>query len=153
MATPNSLFTAGQILTAAQQNNFPFGIVAETTLATSYGNTAGSFDITGLSATWTSVASRKYLIVAMFNISNTGANVSQAYISTSGGTKLAEAYQLSETANVPVTLMIYTIVTPGAGSVTYKTQIDIGAGTTTVYGTSTRASLASRMFVLDIGTA
>jgi hypothetical protein len=153
MATPNSLFTAGQILTASQQNNFPFGLITESTLATNYANTAGSFDITGLSATWTSLASRKYLIGAMFNVSNTGSNVSQVYISTSGGTKLAEGYQLVTVANVPQTIMIYTIVTPGAGSVTYKTQIDIGAGTTTVYGTSTRASIASRMFVLDIGTA
>jgi hypothetical protein len=35
MATPNSLFTSGQILTAAQMNNLPFGVVSR-----SYNTTA-----------------------------------------------------------------------------------------------------------------
>ena len=37
MATPNSLFTSGQILTAAQMNNLPFGLMAgvRSTTATS----------------------------------------------------------------------------------------------------------------------
>jgi len=153
MPTPNTTFTAGQILTAAQQNNFPFGIVAETTLASNYANTAGTFDITGLSVTFTGVASRKYLIVAMFNLANNGNNVSQVFIATSSGTQLAEGYHGPIGNNNVGTATIYTIVTPGAGSVTYKTQLSLTAGTTTVYGTATRASLASRMFVLDIGTA
>ena len=152
MASPNSTFTAGQILTAAQTNNFPFGWVAEQTLATNYAASSGTTDVTGLSVTFTAVASRKYLIVAMFNLANSTNNVSQIFINN-GATALAEGYYGPIGNNNVGTATIFTIQTPGAGSVTYKTQMAVAAGTTTVYGTSTRASLASRMFVLDIGIA
>ena len=73
MATPNALFVAGNVLTAAQQNDFPFGLVTSQTLATTFTTTSTSpVDITGLTVTFTALASRKYLIVGMFNFgSNT----------------------------------------------------------------------------------
>ena len=152
MATPNALFVAGNILTAAQQNDFPFGLVTSATLATTFTTASASpVDVTGLSVTFTALASRKYLIVAYCNTGNSGANTGQFFINK-GATALTESY--SNPTNLAITTVnIFAIDTPGAGSVTYKTQASAQAGTQTVYGTSTRASIAARMFVLDIGTA
>jgi hypothetical protein len=147
----NSEFSTGQVLTAAATNALPFGIVGITTLATTFSTSSTSVvDITGLSLTFTAVANRRYFLALVASPSNTGANVSQIYISK-GATQLAEGYQYVTTANVPQTVTIFAMDTPGAGSVTYKAQIVTGAGTETVYGTSTRASLAARLVVFDMG--
>ena len=152
MATPNALFVSGAILTAAQQNDFPFGLVTSTTLASNFSTTSASpVDITGFTVTFTALASRKYLIVALFNFANSGANVAQVYLNK-GATALTEAYGAPVSSSV-ASATIFAIDTPGAGSVTYKGQVSTAGGTETVYGTATRASIAARMFVLDIGTA
>jgi hypothetical protein len=58
--TPNTTFVSGAILTAAQQNNFPRGIMgyAISTANTSCGTSAT--DLTGMSITFTAVANRLY---------------------------------------------------------------------------------------------
>jgi hypothetical protein len=153
MATPNALFVSGAILTAAQQNDFPFGFIGTTNLATSF-NTASltAVDVTGLTVSFTALASRKYLVVAVFNLSNTTNVPAQAYINN-GATALSEVYYGAIGAGNVQTVTTFAINTPGAGAVTYKAQALTTGGTLTVYGTSTRASLASKMYVLDIGTA
>jgi hypothetical protein len=155
MATPNALFLSGAVLTAEQQNNFPFGLVTSQTLATTFTTTSVTpVDITGLSVTFTALASRKYLIVAMFNVFPSVVDTGTVFINN-GATALAEGFSIPKVGAITTTstITMFTIQTPGAGSVTYKTQAATQAGTSTVYGTSTRASLAARMFVLDIGTA
>ena len=155
MATPNALFVAGNVLTAAQQNDFPFGLVTSQTLATTFTTTSTSpVDITGLTVTFTALASRKYLIVGMFNFGSNAVDTARVFINN-GATALAEAFSIPTVGGISTTTTttIFTIQTPGAGSVTYKTQAATQAGTNSVLGTSTRASLASRLFVLDIGTA
>ena len=133
--------------------NTAWGWVAEQTLATTFTTTSASaVDVTGLSVTFTAIASRKYLITASFNMSNSTNVPAQVFINN-GATALAESYygQVG-TGNVQTT-MIFAIQTPSAGSVTYKAQASTTGGTLTVYGTSTRASIATRMFVQDIGPA
>ena len=66
----NTTFTSGQILTAAQQNSLPFGVVdykSGTTTQTAINTVT---DITGLSITWTAIANRVYM--AQFNLNPYG---------------------------------------------------------------------------------
>jgi len=59
---PNTTFVTGAVLTAAQQNAFPFGICALATSATTYTITTGTVIATGMTATFTAIASRYYKV-------------------------------------------------------------------------------------------
>lgn len=61
---PNTTFVSGAILTAAQQNAFGFGIVglATNTTASQAGIGSTVTDLTGMSVTWTAIASRNYKV-------------------------------------------------------------------------------------------
>lgn len=61
--TPNTLFTTGAVLTSAQQNNFPRGVMA---LTTTTDNTLTGTTLTGLTTTFTAVANRNYRISVFF---------------------------------------------------------------------------------------
>ena len=61
--TPNTTFTAGAILTAAQQNNFPRGLMtAVVTDLNPYTLTTSIAVATGMTLTWTAVANRIYKV-------------------------------------------------------------------------------------------
>jgi hypothetical protein len=92
------------------------------------------------------------LIVLQTNAANTGNNITQTYISKAG-TALSESYSGPIGANNVETEIIFTMDTPGAGSVTYQARASVSAGTSTIYGTATRASIAARLLVLDMGNA
>lgn len=149
----NSEFSSGAVLTANQQNRLPFGIVSITTLASIFTTSSVTpTDITGLSVTFTAVANRRYLVVLMTTLSNNGNNITNSYISKAG-TAIAEGYGGPIGANNVSTATIFAMDTPGAGSVTYQARASVSAGTATIYGTSTRASIACRLLVLDMGNA
>jgi len=57
--SPNDIFTSGQILTAQECNQFPFGIMALTTTTT---NTITSEILTGLNTSFTALANRNYKV-------------------------------------------------------------------------------------------
>ncbi len=59
---PNTDFTAGQVLTAAQQNRFPRGIVALTTSTTSSASIGTTETVLLTASTFTAVANRYYKI-------------------------------------------------------------------------------------------
>jgi hypothetical protein len=59
---PNTDFTSGAVLTAAQQNRFPRGVMALATSSTSYVLTTTLTATTGMSVTFTAVANRYYKI-------------------------------------------------------------------------------------------
>jgi hypothetical protein len=59
---PNTDFSSGAILTAAQQNRFPRGVMALATSSTSYVLTTTLTATTGMSVTFTAVANRYYKI-------------------------------------------------------------------------------------------
>ena len=59
--SPNDTFTSGQVLTAQECNNFPFGVVALATNTTaSQAGITGVTDLTGMSVTFTAIANRYY---------------------------------------------------------------------------------------------
>lgn len=61
MASPNTTFSSGAVLTAAQMNNLPFGLmgtpVRKTTAQSGFGTVA---DITSMTLTFTGIANRWY---------------------------------------------------------------------------------------------
>jgi hypothetical protein len=147
------------VLTAAFWNTnvrdnslaLPRGYVGLTTLATTFTTTSGSpVDVTGLSITFTAEASRRYKISVFHTGTNSGTNANQIYI-VRGATGLAETF----TPNIPSTVggQTFAVDSPTAGSVTYKVQLSTSGGTGTLFGVSTRASLATRLLVEDIGIA
>lgn len=60
--SPNVDFTAGQVLTATQCNQFPRGVMALATSPTNYTLTTSTVIATGMSVTFTVVAGRNYKI-------------------------------------------------------------------------------------------
>ena len=66
----NTTFTAGQVLTAQQTNNFPFGVVDYKNNTATQTNINTATDITNLSITWTAIADRVYM--AQFNVNPYG---------------------------------------------------------------------------------
>lgn len=162
--TAPTAVSAGDALTATLYNTYvkdniidhesrilalPRGVVASTTLATTFATASVTpVDVTGLSVTFTAVAGRQYKISAFCNMGSNVSAVCEFYIVT-GATTLAEAYLLPAAGIGGVSS--YVLHTPGAGSVTYKIQANTASGTLTMYGTNTRASIAARMIVEDIG--
>ena len=60
---PNTDFSSGAVLTAAQQNRFPRGVMARATSQTTYVlTTSATAQATGMSLTFTAVANRYYKI-------------------------------------------------------------------------------------------
>ena len=59
---PNTDFSSGAVLTAAQQNRFPRGVMALATSTTSYTLTTSEVIATGMTVTFTAVANRYYKI-------------------------------------------------------------------------------------------
>jgi hypothetical protein len=60
--SPNDNFTAGQILTATECNQFPRGVMAFASSATSYTLTTTDTLTTGMTVTFTAVAGRNYKV-------------------------------------------------------------------------------------------
>ena len=89
--SPNDTFTSGQILTAAECNAFPFGVVALASSTTSYTLTTSAAIATGMTVTFTAIANRYYKItyyepqVATSNVSGTFSS-SSIRLTSAGGT-------------------------------------------------------------------
>lgn len=58
----NNAFTVGQVLTAQECNNLPFGVAAQDSDASNFTLTATLTAVTGLSLTWTADSTRLYKI-------------------------------------------------------------------------------------------
>ena len=151
---PNTDFTVGQVLTAAQQNRFPRGVMALATTTTgSQSGVSTVVDITGMSVTFTAVASRNYKVSyhiygvptvtnACFSVNlQQGATIKQISIANGG------------VASVGATLNGLFVGTFSAGSTTLKLT---GALTVSSTGTFTFAPagvLPYFLLVEDIGPA
>jgi hypothetical protein len=151
---PNTDFTVGQVATAGQMNRFPRGVMALATSTT--GSQAGvttAVDITGMSVTFTAIASRNYKvsyhIYAVPTVTNAcftvnlqqGATVKQISIANGG------------VATVGSTLNGLFVGTFSAGSVTLKLTGALTAGSTGSFTFAPAATLPYTLLVEDIGPA
>jgi len=151
---PNTTFTSGQVMTAANANAYGFAAMALATSTT--GSQAGvttAVDITGMSVTFTAIANRNYKVsyhvYAVPTVTNAcftvnlqqGATVKQISIANGG------------VGTVGSTLNGLFVGTFSAGSVTLKLTGALTAGSTGSFTFAPAATLPYTLLVEDIGPA
>lgn len=149
---PNTTFTAGAILTAAQMNRLPYGVMAYAETSTAQGSITSTTDLTSLTATWTAIAGRTYLIQAFATAySSVGNDPIGLIIATSGNTAITTVSTISQSNLYGWGLNAFAKVSPSAGSVTYKLRsFRPGTGTLTYQPDATTKSF---ILVTDLGPA
>jgi hypothetical protein len=149
--TPNTTFTSGAILTAAQMNRLPWGVMGRAQVTAAQTGITSETNVTGVSVTFTADSTRIYktTIFSSTVLQNTaqgyptliiadGANAQKTF----GQVLLAPGFQAP---------LIATITETGlSGSTTRKGRASTTAGTLTLGATAT-----SPMFIVveDIGQA
>lgn len=149
----NSTFTAGQILTATQMNNLPFGIVGYVSL-TSLSQTGITTitDITGATLTFTAVANRRYLVWAHGYHNTTNANTTVNQVLREGSTTLQQSTAASVAATVGCFAQTIYISTFSAGSHTLKLSCALQSGSGTISAEG-GATFPYQFAIIDLGTA
>jgi hypothetical protein len=157
MTSPNTTFTSGAILTAAQMNNLPFGVCGLQTLTTVFTTSAThtTFQDDGLTLTITEISGRRYRITALENPYPSGGLQGIQFSLIRGASTLrnwtySAALMDAGVAYPAVLQYVYTSV--GSGVATYKMQLAAATANTavTTYGDGT----FPRQFIIeDIGTA
>jgi hypothetical protein len=157
---PNNTFTSGQVLTAAECNAFPFGVVQRAVSSTDYTLTTSVAISTGMTVTFTAIADRYYKITYMepqvqtANVINAQTNT-QIRVTNAAGTLINQGWLQTDQANYNTgTLTLVSTSTFTAGSVTIvgcaKSTSTSGAP---VLGRSAGAAGPALLLVEDIGPA
>jgi hypothetical protein len=147
--SPNTNFTAGQILTAQQANNWPRGVMGYVD------RTAGNItvtttiaDLTGMTVTFTAEANRLYQATwQCTGTKDTTAGITAVYLTDSANTKIGSTnvYQIAggfASLNGAITF------STTAGSKTYKLRADTNINTFTAYAVAT---LPLQFTITDLG--
>jgi len=150
--TPNDDFTAGQVLTAQECNNYPRGLM---TAPVTSGTTDAAITVeeVELTITWTAVANRNYRVTYTEpQLSGTVATTCTARLRTDNvtGTVVNSNTIGITSTTLPFNSICQAVGTYGAGSQTIVATLQYTAGT----GTATRS--ATRLAILtveDLGTA
>jgi hypothetical protein len=152
--TSNDTFTSGQILTAQECNNFPFGVVAS--VQSVGGNvtisTGALQNVTAMTLTFTAIAGRTYkFIVNASCIKNTSESWTLLCVTNAAGVQTGSGVYASaapgEYANLSFSGYLTGIT---AGSQTYKLMATTGAATSTIIRSG---SDFCQFIIEDIGTA
>jgi len=144
----NTTFTTGQVLTAAQQNNMPFGVVDYKINTSSDLSINTATDITSLSITWTAIAGRVYM--AQFNLNPYGsADDSSNQMLVLDGSMVWQNRKNFASLNVIDSASGQYFFTTTAGSHTMKVQMS-KAGTNNVnnYGDG---NFGNNFAIFDLG--
>jgi spore coat protein U-like protein len=147
----NTTFTSGAILTAAQMNNLPWGQVGYVTKATTQTAITTEADIAGLSITWTAVAGRVYKFTTHINLTCAAGGDYTLYLND-GTNNVLEAIGKCAASDRQSKSFVAYVTGITAGSKTYKLRFT-ASNDTTIFGTSTRASIASQFIIEDMGAA
>jgi hypothetical protein len=149
--TPNTTFTAGNILTAAQMNRLPWGIMGYAQATANQTGITTETNVTGLSVTFTADSTRYYktTIYTFSALQNTAAGYAEFKI-TDGSNVQKQSGVIYQGAGVQSPLCVSVVETGLSGSVTRKARALTNAGTLTL-----AASATSPMFIVveDIGQA
>jgi len=132
---PNTTFVSGAILTAAQQNAFGFGACQMATSTTNYALTTATAIATGMTVTFTAIASRNYKVTYVepqAQITNlvSGQTSISIRVTNAAGTLLQTNYLRNAAA------------ISGLGSITCVYVGTFAAGSTTLVGCATTSSLS-----------
>jgi len=151
MATPNTTFVSGAILTATQQNNLAWGQLGTGLKSTDQVFTTRA-DLAGLSVSFTAVVNRVYQVTFVSNLFCAAGSDVTLYL-TDGTTDFHESLG-SILATSPYQTRAFTVSISGltAGTKTIK-MAGASGSSCTMYGTTIRASIGAKMTVIDIGAA
>lgn len=151
---PNTTFVAGNVLTAAQQNAFGFGICGYTQSTTLLqAAVTAEVDLTGMSVTFTAIANRYYKISAYMYAFPTVANAVAQVAIKQGATTLQTILNSTGPATAGTTLNGYVLKTFAAGSVTLKLSGALAAGSSGSITFNAGATLPVSILVEDVGPA
>lgn len=136
---PNTDFTAGQILTAAQQNRFGRGLMGYVVRST--GNiTPGTTiaDVTGATISFTAVANRGYLVNFTALVGKTGTTgYFNAYITDGSNNVQADYFENIAVGEFITFTMTYLVTGLAAGAQTLKIRSLFSTAGGTLYASST----------------
>jgi hypothetical protein len=154
---PNTDFSSGAVLTAAQQNRFPRGVMALATSTTSYTLTTVEVIATGMTVTFTAVANRYYRITYFEPQAQTASFASNTSLTlrqtNASGTVLQNSVFQNETnATDQSGMTVIRTMTFSAGSITVvgTAKCSLTTGTPQLIRDSTRQA---QLLVEDIGPA
>ena len=143
---PNTDFSSGAVLTAAQQNRFPRGVVAETSRTTTYATTSTYGDVLTCSS-FTAVANRLY------QVTFTCMNAAVAAVGSRAAVQLLEDANIvtigyQATASFGTVLQVTGLFT-ATGSTVVKAQIKHDNGSTSDFYADSLSRM--RLWVEDLG--
>lgn len=157
----SSSFSVGQVLTAADMNSLPWGLVATTaggtnslayksiTTATVNTQVAGIVDVTDASMTFTGISGRLYCVsIFGFAASTSSAGVCAFYITNGSNTQLQYQYEEFSANGYGQVSMRYIFTQTGSGTI--KMRMDSLVAQTTVFGA---VPAVGTMTIEDIGPA
>ena len=148
--TPNTTFTAGNVLTAAQMNRLPWGVMGYAS-ATANQTVTTLADVTNLTVTFTANSSRIYKTTVHIPIvQQTVANgYAQLYLTNSSNTQVqwAQEYRLTNYQSFMSLTLVETGIT---GSTVRKVRAEPSGGQIVLYGAAINPM---QIVVEDIGQA
>jgi hypothetical protein len=149
--TPNTTFTAGNVLTAAQMNRLPWGIMATASKTSNQTGISTVTDITSLTVTFTAVSTRYYRTTIWSLVrQNTAAGTSVIQITDGSNVQKTEGDFYIGTAGGFGTLCVQCVETGLTGSTTRKGRALTASNTMDVIASSTFPAF---ILVEDIGQA
>jgi len=121
---------SGTVLTAAEYNKLPRGVVFYNTITANQNSISTVVDLTNFTATWTAVAGRLYRTTAYIPevVQNTATGVAVFRLTDSTPTD-KQFYDNTATANSYYTVTLSLIESTLSGSVTRKMRAATNAGT------------------------
>ena len=149
--TPNTTFTSGAILTAAQMNRLPWGVVGTANATANQTGITTVVDVTGLTVTFTADSSRIYRTTAyVFAAVQLTAQGYPGFSITDGAnnTKQGSSILLATGFQAPLCVTVYE--SGLSGSTTRKVRAETNAGTLTLAADAARPMV---LIVEDIGQA
>ena len=132
--TINTTFTSGQILTAAQMNNLPWGVITAVKGTSGNQNITGTTaDITGMTSTFTAVSGRLYKVSfsALF-LKQSAAGLIDIFITDGSNNVIYDFFQTQDAGDY--TVIGFTGVLDGlSGSTTIKARVNVSAGAGVIF--------------------
>jgi len=148
--SPNTDFISGAVLTAAEMNKLPRGLMADVVTSSTTDSSVTAEEVM-LTVTWTAVANRNYRIVyiepALSGTSNTSATF-RLRSGTVTGTVLNSTVVAISSTLLSFSGFVESIGSIGAGSQTVVATLQYSAGTGTATRSATRVAM---LYVEDVG--
>jgi len=136
MASPNTAFST-QVLTSAQMNNLPFGVVGTQTLTTNFATTAPNTtaQASGMTLTFTEVSGRIYRITAYTNLYPSGGLQAITFRLLRNSVQVRRFEISSAVLDTGISFpqaLTFIYTSAASGSVTFSTTINAYAANTVV---------------------